>query len=1776
MKPDSHASPDLTSHHSQTYSSLEQYIQGVRFLDTDVLSTVEQEVDLCLDSSSSVSRLILVHSPFAADDARSQGLLSQDTTTDHSSGEGCGKSDLLSLMETKLRQQVDCLVLSFAENSKRLIDGQNFYKQVFLPTLEESYPRLTRPVSMRLRVVLQATRGTLRRSQLLVTEAVPPFVAVVAYVLTLLGFRALEFAADPSNQSLFRRIATFTTENRLPFYGLGAIALAAWLLYAWRAIRGDEELFSRWRSYAESPDIAELVSSRRLRLIENPGKMLEFLYRQKSTVAILIDDVDVLDGFSFELLMKLYDEAKTLRGCSMVMLLSHNPRNPTLGRPDKRGIVRTVESMRYGDKEATLVSLRSPGPEELQAWLRGYYGTPHVLNLLDVLRRDYQDETADVGSLIPFFKRFDRLIAKEGISVEDVGEETLTVEFEKYLHRDRRKAQDIISAIAAATNAVEETLEVLKYILAFKKTKIRVVNLEAVIRKAGLGHVADYEDALLSEDAGLLRRGSEHHFTLYVYRQPYLRSLLDAGWSEWREGAKEYYTTVFEGLHERTGVKEEPELALEARESKLAVSVLYGEGEHYYKYSGSINAGYALRFYGLEGGGALQKWISLCHQRIESGEDLWDLMEWMSQVRRNPLRGYSRKIHPRQMMAHELVLTAGRLYWMIGRWEVAYDVWTYHWPYILEHLSQTSDERLARRLNQADSEIRASLAEMIYEVGDAEHWEEARRLCLHLRDQKMASAKARERASLVLALIQHYRQFGVGNELPPYRFLRPDVELGRLEDLCNSLPPNTPDRLRALYTWAEALWQVLLPPPLTLPAEMNFDRIVRCEVEDSLVDAFEGVMREYEQTLDKLSAVHSAQKGRVLSQGRVHEGDLILGEGVLLFLQSRFLALKAQVWFGRYHLTLRERRESKAMQRFNTYLEGMRELEANLLKALRGHRAPKSFSRGMETLQGIAAKNLASNDDLGPDDERRARAITQNLYRVAWKSLVQTARDRLRIAATLYGHLGHEQGVARVTFVRALLTHSFAEDGQLVGIESGPRTPVKSHPLQKEHGIGQANWVVASPPEPPSYKHEPLWVSQCESAVRLCNGEIGYNLDLLRIHLLVGRWAATRDPYRGVLCFLEALEWAWPEWLGLPEILAGEISFQTGHLMGTSTGDDPFPDSFVYETFDRTAHIFDTLDAALPYLEEETLAHRRLTVHWWLAEVCSRRASAEQSYPELRDEWIKRSLDHCQYVIDQSEAVKDSSAQRNLSRLVKGGILVLEGRFVDGFTEVERALDAFTDAGDHLNQLQALTSLVRWGRHSNDAPGWKECQDRAFTSYWRLLLEVAAFQLRGLDESSPANRLVLSRAGQLIGELLACQSEESARRRALAWLNQVFIIYRSLGMHGSAILLDRKIRPLLEQLEDSEGLEEHRERVLETARDLDPSREKIRLSRIGSILRELADVLYEPANIDSIPTKRDCVRAAAKALRFEPPDLSSATHLLERARQLIDYGDAQDVDADVLELLSDVYYRRGDFERGIEIDGQLARIESTIQGRDFLDLAEHCKRNGWEYMWALKIARDVPVENEYSRRASIEWLSDQAETKWSDPSPSALSGEPLAHVESEEEHAQDHEHLVTLPSGELDMIDCIKLLRFLEKEIRSLILTDLSKLTPKWWKQRVPVDVRRKAEAVKRKTERPYPGRTQQDLPLVQYLDFSDYTKIITMTPNWNDAFKSVFGTRDFVFIKFGEIQTARNAMAHNRQLDRHDRELFVTNAKQILRALTEHRDENVMASEQTEPVSAN
>jgi Swt1-like HEPN len=123
-----------------------------------------------------------------------------------------------------------------------------------------------------------------------------------------------------------------------------------------------------------------------------------------------------------------------------------------------------------------------------------------------------------------------------------------------------------------------------------------------------------------------------------------------------------------------------------------------------------------------------------------------------------------------------------------------------------------------------------------------------------------------------------------------------------------------------------------------------------------------------------------------------------------------------------------------------------------------------------------------------------------------------------------------------------------------------------------------------------------------------------------------------------------------------------------------------------------------------------------------------------------------------------------------------------------------------------------------------------------------------------------------------------------------------------------------------------------------------------------------------------------------------------------------------------------------------------------------------------------------------------------------------------------------------------DNLEVYRMLYAMENGLRELIIEELGQVSgPRWYKIRLPGDLLKKYKE----------GLDVQKLTKwtnlvphhpIYHLDFPDLRKIIERDDNWRDAFQRLFSRKDIVGTALSEIESIRNATAHNRRVSENDR----------------------------------
>jgi Swt1-like HEPN len=126
----------------------------------------------------------------------------------------------------------------------------------------------------------------------------------------------------------------------------------------------------------------------------------------------------------------------------------------------------------------------------------------------------------------------------------------------------------------------------------------------------------------------------------------------------------------------------------------------------------------------------------------------------------------------------------------------------------------------------------------------------------------------------------------------------------------------------------------------------------------------------------------------------------------------------------------------------------------------------------------------------------------------------------------------------------------------------------------------------------------------------------------------------------------------------------------------------------------------------------------------------------------------------------------------------------------------------------------------------------------------------------------------------------------------------------------------------------------------------------------------------------------------------------------------------------------------------------------------------------------------------------------------------------------------------------------------LESGLRRCIERRLSTLSPNWWVDRVPEEIRIRAERRKANRERVWPWLGGGEYPATEYLGFPDYALIIFESRNWEQVFSTVFVDAESLRVKLRELEPIRTDVAHSRELSLAHRRRLETYTEDILTAI--------------------
>lgn len=140
--------------------------------------------------------------------------------------------------------------------------------------------------------------------------------------------------------------------------------------------------------------------------------------------------------------------------------------------------------------------------------------------------------------------------------------------------------------------------------------------------------------------------------------------------------------------------------------------------------------------------------------------------------------------------------------------------------------------------------------------------------------------------------------------------------------------------------------------------------------------------------------------------------------------------------------------------------------------------------------------------------------------------------------------------------------------------------------------------------------------------------------------------------------------------------------------------------------------------------------------------------------------------------------------------------------------------------------------------------------------------------------------------------------------------------------------------------------------------------------------------------------------------------------------------------------------------------------------------------------------------------------------------------------------AEDSEQLATL---------AFQRLRKLERLLRAFISAALeARFGPKWTRQRLPNGMLDECVARQEKAR----GGADYSDDVTDFMDFTDYGRIIDKTDNWRDVFQHVFGRREEIKESLQRLQPLRLATMHARSVSTFDLLVLLVESRRVVVAI--------------------
>lgn len=1498
--------------------TLKQFSTRLRFgaeHDHDQLARLQEALE---DSFAGNPRLVVVRGPYPEE------LQGAETPW----GKGVGVTTLLEATVDQARSSEDCEIWSFLGNHD-LTNTDNFFRDRLIggKILDEkqiwkgsSYFKVA-STARRVRMFMHSS-----------LTSIPGAVLAGAFFVWLITVAGLEWIApiiDPRNGTRLDRLVEAFGQHPILLWAGGPVLLALWITFYLAQLDRDKAEREAWAELRTGRLREAYEDDQKQRLTGDPKKILPYVPSRKGFL-LAVDDVDCMDNDSVSKMIQLFESMEeSPKGYRACVVLGFNPQNPDLRRlAEKSQIPELLSKDSIDERDSWESVVATPLElERLVQILSRHFRSPRPRKLVQLIEAAYPGATRDTGRLLGFFEKVDHALSGSPGSLEALEDAELLDRFGRHVRQDAEEVNRIIGVISKKDGGTE-ALEFLKFMLAFQRHPTRVEHMERAMKKRNHEHLARCEAVLGDDPELLLVERVKNGDWYYRFTQPYYKRLLSSHWASWKRQEEAYCTDAFEILIDDNRW-EEPEQALKSGPSKDAVEMLYNKGLYYYQYGGQSDAGYTLRYWGLDKGGALAKWRSLFFDSDASDEALWNLIYWDTTTFLNPYKGLSSKLAPKTFGAPELFLNAATAYWMIGRSEDANNVLA-DWTRVKARLTLSlDDDQLVRRLERDSARIDLLRAQILVHRGSGNDWKTATRgLCAAILDDPRVGADQRDQARFFAATVDHQSQYAVGNWLwPPLRFRPTRSTLEQLLAVGSAQSTDELVRLRALHMASSAMWDSRSGTAFD-PRRAVANGISRDGASSRYVhpERYAPVREAIQSAISLLTEARKRpQLWRTRPQdappgGRAIEAEIVLWEAVFLGQRLLLLAMDVELEAKRYRGSLTRGAAEDKSDAYEIFAGSLAEKYGEFLDSgLFTRERRSSLARTVHHFSDKISESVR-----GPVNEidfGEARRHLNALHISILEDAIDQMMDYFGRAETVYRWLGHRHGRAETRLQRGLMLFlTKAEQSQ-------------------------------------------SWYESLERGLR-DSDELGFHLS--RLYSLIA--LATEDRHAGTLDRIldsvhhlkSAIELCSRLAPDFPTIVMGELNCRLGEVyhewipeVREATRDG------VLQAMEKARSEYQACQEGTTYLTEEAALARMVDIHFRLASSLKVKALTLSPEEVLENNLADRAEEYCDWLIshvDDDVLAAEMRQTATIGYVIKADMIAHQGDFQTAVDNYQKAVDYFEEGNSGFYLLQTLVALCRTmlkERRSIDAEV-REYLDktvRATTPYERHFREDPA-------NLSRPDKSVFARAC----DLLASVSRPEAAHR---WLLNLFDVYQSLGLYGHAILLDERFSRVLSDSATDGKRREYEERLRKASQRIGIANrvgEGIKWREVTKILRGYFGDAREAATPQS-GKKRDHLKTGVRLIADK--EIADAIGVLESGRSLIDPGNPEDVDIELLEKMVEASWMADRPEEAAEAERQRQELENIANSRDFLLLAKAYTEKGWEARWALEAATAVENDSEF-------------------------------------------------------------------------------------------------------------------------------------------------------------------------------------------------------------------